>query len=479
MERAGAETDPGRAAELALPIAVLALVAAGVLARVWGLQTDFWLDEVWSYDLARGLHSPLEVLTRLHHSNNHHLNTLFLYLLGPDLPHWGWYRLLSLAAGIGSVALLARIAAERGRAEGWIAAVLGSCSYVLVFHSAEARGYALVVFFALLAYLQLGRLLAQPTWRRGAVFGLTVVLGFLSHLQFMHVYAAACAWSAWRAVRSPEPIAERLRALLRMHAVALMLLAGLYWVDVRKLHVGGGPDYDVLQVLGSTAALLFGVPAAGWLPFAALALAVGTAVAGIVQLARRGEEAWVFHLVVILISPAILLAVARPDVLFERYFILSHAFLLLLLADLLAAAWRSNVAWRAVAAACLLAMIAGNGVLIARFLRDGSGRYLEALEFIATETPGSIARVASDNDGRTSMMVDFYQRWLPAGERIDYVRQEQWPDSIQWVLVHSLTGAPPPDTTLSIASQRFDLARRFPRGSHAGWAWTLFRRAEP
>jgi hypothetical protein len=479
MEREGAEKDPGRAAELALAIAVLALVSAGVLARVWGLQTDFWLDEVWSYDLARSLHSPLEVLTRLHHSNNHHLNTLFLYLLGPDLPHWGWYRLLSLAAGIGSIALLARIAAERGRTEGWSAAVLGSCSYVLVFHSAEARGYALVVFFALLAYLQLGTLLAQPTWRRGAVFGLTVVLGFLSHLQFVHVYAAAFVWSVWRACRSTDSIGKRMSALLRMHSVALVLLAGLYWVDVRKLHVGGGPDYDVLQVLGSTASLLFGVPSVGWLPLAALAVAVGIAIVGIMHLARRGEDAWVFHLVVILISPAILLAVARPDVLFERYFILSHAFLLLLLAELLAEAWRSHAAWRAIAAACLLAMLIGNGVLIARFLRDGSGRYLEALEFIASEAPGPVARVASDNDGRTSLMVDFYQRWLPPGERIEYVRQEQWPDAIQWVLVHSLSGEPPRDTTLSVGSERFDLARRFPRGSHAGWDWYLFRRAEP
>jgi len=479
MERARAERDPGRAAELALAIAVIALVSAGVLARVWGLQTDFWLDEVWSYDLARGLHSPLEVLTSLHHSNNHHLNTLFLYLLGPDLPHWGWYRLLSLAAGIGSVALLTRIAAERGRTEGWIAALLGACSYVLVFHSAEARGYSLVVFFALLVYLQLGSLLARSTWRSGAVFGLTVVLGFLSHLQFVHVYAAAIAWSVWRAFRSPEPIGKRLSSLLRMHSVALVLLAGLYWIDVRKLHVGGGPDYDVLQVLGSTAALLFGIPSVGWLPIAALALAVGVAVAGIVRLARRGDDAWVFHLVVILVSPAVLLAIARPDVLFERYFILSHVFLLLLLADLLAIAWRSSITWRTLAAACLLAMLVGNGVLIARFLRDGSGRYLDALEYIARETPGPVARVASDNDGRTALMVDFYQRWLPAGERIEYVRQEQWPDAIQWVLVHSLTGEPPPDTTLAIGTTSFDLARRFPRGSHAGWDWYVFRRAEP
>jgi hypothetical protein len=460
----------------ALRFAAIAIVVAGVVARVLGLRTDFWLDEVWSYDLARNVSSPLEVLTGLHHSNNHHLNTLFMVLLGPDLPHWGWYRLLSLVAGLGSIALLARIAGRSDRDAAWIAAALGASSYVLVFHSAEARGYALVVFFALLAFLQLEKLGSDPTWRRAALFGLTVLLGFLSHLQFVHVYAASLAWTAWRAARSKESPGARLRAALKMHGVACVLLAGLYWIDVRKLHVGGGPSYDLLEILGSTAALALGVPAGGWLAMAAFAGFVGLALAGIAHLARRADDAWVFHLVVILVSPAALLAIARPEVLFERYFVLSHAFLLPLVADLCAAGLRGGGLRRVATAALLLGGIAGNAVLSARFLRDGSGRYLEALELIASETPGPTARVASDNDGRTELMVDFYQRWLPPGERIEYVRQEEWPDAIEWVLVHSLTERQPRDSTLWIGEARYDFSRRFPRGSHSGWEWFLFRR---
>src|SRR5688572_7971464 len=209
------DSRPERGSATPLLVAALAaLVAAGGAARVLALRTDFWLDEVWSYELARGVGSPLEVLTGLHHSNNHHLNTLFLVLLGPDLPHWGWYRLLSLAAGLGSIALFARIAGRRGPSEAWIAAALAASSYVLVFHSAEARGYALVVFFALLAYVQLEAQMSAATWRRGALFGFTVLLGFLSHLQFVHVYAAAVAWTSWRELRSKGPAGARLAALV-------------------------------------------------------------------------------------------------------------------------------------------------------------------------------------------------------------------------------------------------------------------------
>lgn len=468
---------PSRAALRALELAALALIAAGALARAVALRTDFWLDEVWTFDFARRLASPLEVLTGIHHSNNHHLNTLFVYLLGPDLPHWAWYRLLSLAAGLGSIALVARLSGQRGRVEAWVGAVLAASSYVLVFHSAEARGYALVVFFALLSFQQLRLLLDAPTWKRGALFGLITALGFLSHLQFVHVYAGAVAWSAWRAARAKGPIPGRLLALGRMHLVALVFLLALYWVDVRELHIGGGPSYDLLGVLGSTAALAMGVPAIAWLTLLALAVFVVLALAGIGRLARRGDDAWVFHLVAILVSPAVLLAAARPDVLFERYFVLSHVFLLLLLAELLGAGLRAGGAARTAAAGCLVAVVVGNALLIAPFLRDGSGRYLDALELIASETPGPTARVASDNDGRTSLMIDFYQRWLPPGERIDYVPQDQWPDAVEWVLVQSFTERRPRDETLWIGETCYAYLRRFPRGSHSGWEWFLFRRA--
>ena len=47
---------------------------------------------------------PWEILTRCHSDNNHPLNSLCLYVLG-EQRHWFAYRVPSLLAGVGTVAL--------------------------------------------------------------------------------------------------------------------------------------------------------------------------------------------------------------------------------------------------------------------------------------------------------------------------------------------------------------------------------------
>ena len=79
-------------------LAVLAAVAVGFALRLPGLWSDFWLDEIWTWRLAGGLGSALEVFTGIHHSNNHHLNTLFVYWLG-ETAHWAAYRVPALLLG--------------------------------------------------------------------------------------------------------------------------------------------------------------------------------------------------------------------------------------------------------------------------------------------------------------------------------------------------------------------------------------------
>lgn len=476
MSGSSAIDDP--APTLPRPLVALAvlLVLAGVAARVAGCFTDFWLDEVWTWKLAAGLSSPLQVLTGIHHSNNHHLNTLFVYLIGTDIDAWQLYRLPSLLAGLGALALLVALAARRGRLEAWIAAVLGASSYLLVFHASEARGYALVVFFALLALAQVEGLVRSRGWGRGLLFGATVLLGFLSHLQFVHVLAAVFVWSLAWAWRDGRRGARLLADLTRWYLPAAVGLGALYLVDVRHLQIGKGPPFELLDVLGSTAALALGVPRVGWLPVAALALFAVLLVAGLARLARRGDTLWILHLVAIVLSPTLLLAAMRPEVLFERYFVIGHAFWLLLVADLLAGAWRAAGARRALAAAFLLAMVVGNGFTIARYLRYGRGTYHAALEFIARESPGGTARVTSDNDFQTALLIEFHRRFLPPGEDVVYVSQTEPPTGVDWVLASSRTESAPPSERLRLGPATFDFVRRFPHGSHSGWDWFLFRR---
>src|SRR6476620_3483199 len=83
-------------------VAVVIAIALAVVLRFWASLDNFWLDEIWSWMMVRQLKSPLEVFTRLHHDNNHYLNTLVLYAFGPDAPLY-LYRLPAVLAGTGAV----------------------------------------------------------------------------------------------------------------------------------------------------------------------------------------------------------------------------------------------------------------------------------------------------------------------------------------------------------------------------------------
>ena len=138
----------------------------GIALRVVGLWSDFWLDEVWTWRLAARVGSVLDVFTGIHHSNNHHLNTLIFYWIG-DTPEWWLYRLPALVCGSASVALAAAVAWRRGRLEAVLAAWLTAGCFALVHFSSEARGSGPTVTFALAALWLLERDL-RPSEIHGA-----------------------------------------------------------------------------------------------------------------------------------------------------------------------------------------------------------------------------------------------------------------------------------------------------------------------
>ena len=128
----------------------------------WPARRDRWLDIFYSPDLKL--------------DNNHQLNTLWLYVLG-DQHHWVVYRIPALVAGLLAVAVASAIGRHRSRAEGVFAAALGvAVSFMMVVYSTEARGYALVLLFALLAFIALRRYLDTPSVGAAAWFSLWIVL---------------------------------------------------------------------------------------------------------------------------------------------------------------------------------------------------------------------------------------------------------------------------------------------------------------
>src|SRR6266513_4370599 len=91
-------------------------VAAGV--RVFAAQDDLWFDEVWTLELLRErVHSFGDVFLNFKHSNNHHLCSLWMWLVGQNASG-PIYRLPSVLASIGTIVVVGLIGSRRSLLEG-------------------------------------------------------------------------------------------------------------------------------------------------------------------------------------------------------------------------------------------------------------------------------------------------------------------------------------------------------------------------
>lgn len=450
----------------------------GVALRIVGLWSDFWLDEVWTWRLAARVGSAFDVFTRIHHSNNHHLNTLFFYWIG-DTPNWWLYRLPALGLGSASVALAAAVAWRHGRLEAVLAAWLTAGCFALVHFSSEARGSGPTVAFALAALWLLERDIERPRAWSAVAFGLCIVAGFLFQLVFGFFWAGAFVHSGWLLWRRRRAAWPWLASMLRLHGAPLLAFAALWFVDLRQLAVGSGPSAAADWLAARTVGFALGLPVAPefGLPWALLAaLIVG---AGLRLLAKRGDPAWAGLAVAIVVAPALVVGWLRPDVVAVRYFLIGIALSLLLAALLLADALRAGGARRALAVGALAVFALGNGVHLARFGEHGRGGYRAALNRLAAETSGPILEVGSDHDFRVGSVLGFHARELPADKRLVYLPRPQWPpEGPEWMILHRQERPGAPEPFLVSQSARYALVDEFDHAAISGYYWLLYRNTD-
>jgi hypothetical protein len=460
-------------------ICVTAIVAGAIL-RALPSTNDFWLDEVWTYFSVMQLASPLEVFTKIHHSNNHHLNSLLFYLLG-DQRDWSVYRIPSLLAGIGSIALAAGFAARRGALDAVFASLLTAFCFALIHFSSEARGYATAVFFALAGLWLLELDLEHPRRWCAALFGACAVLGLLSQLVFLFFYAGALVHSARRLVQRFGPGGRTALHLARLHLAPLFCIAALYWVDLRHMRVGGGSPTDLAWLLGRSVGFALGLPVSteGPLPLLYAVLVAAILALGLRVLWKQGDDLWLLHLITIVLAPLAVMGLLRPDVVAVRYLLIGIAFGLLLAAGLLADGFRAGGTRRVLALAALGLFLAGNAVHTWRFIELGRGGFLAALNYMAEHSTGSRIVVGSDHDFRNGLVLRFYARRLPPSKTLDYRKRGDWPaGGPEWFVAHRSQRPAQPARTLTLASgERFERVAEFDHAAISGFYWALYRNA--
>lgn len=468
---------PPRRSDGVLLLCALLVVATAL--RIPGMFTEFWLDEIWSVYIARIARSLVEIFTRFPGSDNQHLNSVILYLMG-DQVVWPWYRLHSLACGLGTVALAWVIGERRGRMEAVLAAGLIAVSYLMVHYASEARGYAMVMFFALASLDAVERYLA--TRRAGwlVVVWLSAMLGFLAHLTYLHVFNALGAWllaRIWLA-GDARTATRDLLACLGVPAVGLLVF---YVLVIRHFEMGDAPPFDLGAVLVKTLSYMGGGPARGPLAWIVAGLAGVMVIAAVIRMGRARRDEWIFFAVVILISPLMVLLALRSDALFVRYFLVGMVFAYLAVAFELARWLRDGRMWRGLALVLLAGYLAGNAADIASFYRYGRGGYLQGLRFMVKNSRETPILVASDYDFRNQLVIDFYRRYLPAEKPIVYVDKEQLAHRLpEWYLVHRI--GPPGQIPVEIAhpsGRRFERVLEIPYSDLSGWHWYLYHRRDP
>jgi hypothetical protein len=337
-----------------------AILLVGVLLRLRGVFTDFWLDEIWGLRIALAAPSWLALITRIHQDTNHPLVSIVMHAIGP-VRHWEWYRLFPFLCGIGT------IVAIRDRTY----RILAALSFPLIVYSSEARGYAPAAFFLVLAYV---------LWRRNAIgFGVAIVLAFLSHLSAVAVYLGFFSVDA-------------VRRDWKKHVLPISFGAWYYVVKVRHLVPGGGPRWSPT-------------------PFA-IAIAVATLAIVAIEIVRRARARdldALFFGVALIVGPAIAAASYRCPCVLPRHFLVCVPFVLMLFASFF-----ERVRW-GIAGVAIFILV--NAIQIIPFLRYGRGQYDRALHDVGPVVGG-------DSELRDRMLIDFYNpslRYVPRSQNPEWL----------------------------------------------------------
>ena len=281
---------------------LILLIAAA--ARICAARNDLWLDEILALELARPVAALSDIFTNIHSEVNHHLYTVYLYLVDPR-DNELLCRLPSLVSGIGTVIVAWLIGRRRSPVCAVFSLLMVGCSYVLVLYSSEARGYSLAAFFSFLSFYLLDSYLEAKKWRTALFFSLAVVAGLVSQLTFVSFYLAALAWSGYRIVSGRLGAGRAAREMFACHAVPVLFLAVFYFVEVRYITgIGGTPAKSLIDSYGTALAWSWGAPLWDPLKLLACVAAVAMLSAGIQLLRREKSDSYLFFLGAILAFPA-------------------------------------------------------------------------------------------------------------------------------------------------------------------------------
>jgi len=358
---------------------IVGIAAAGLILRCLAARGGLWLDEAWSAIFAQEVTTPAGVLFQINHDNNHHLNTLWLQLVGPGASPM-LQRTLSILSGTATILVAASIAARRGAAPAICAAVAFCLAPFLFTYGAEARGYAPMLLAWVSAIGIADRWLADPQQAKpSTALAIAALLGCLAQATMVFGLTILTLWVAvehgrragWR-----RGLAD-IFALFAPAAIVAILLVATAWIAAAStatgFQIGNREAHDWTKWLDAVNQLLSGM--FGW----------AILLVPLAYLARGTRDRLATLALIACALPLVVALLALPNSGASRYYAVVVPPVLLLASIILPMAWeRRGGRWVAGGIALVfLANAAVADIAMIRNLRGDPGRAVAALRDMA------------------------------------------------------------------------------------------------
>ncbi len=373
-----------------------AFVLAGFALRCLAATGGLWTDEAWSVVLVQEVGSVWGILTQINHDNNHHINGIWLLLVGPEAPPIVT-RGLSIVTSTATIWFAALIGFRQSRTTGVLAAAFFAISPIMVIYGSEARGYAPMMLALLLMIYRIDRWLedqSQPP--RLMILSVLALLGTFSHLTMAPAVILLAIWVVLANVHDQGfsqsvKIASALMGTAVTIALAVMaLVLTVAAASPTGILVGGYIPFSWAQFgegMISLLSLSTGIGIVETSAFATLAFVL--IVIMLVTMRRKLPPARFWCLGVLLISIPLAVAVIQPgNSQYARYYLPSAVAIIMLMALWIGQAAHAS-GYRQKIAALLLVISLGLGLAQDyEFIKRQRGQPENAVLAMARMAPG-------------------------------------------------------------------------------------------
>lgn len=463
-------------------IVMIIILVIGVCFRWIGLFNDLWLDEIWTLTAAVSSSSLIELWRAIKWDGFASASTLFLYFVGEQQSSAS-YRSLSFCSGVLTMIILF-LWSRSDRLRGLFLLCLFSFSYLFVLYGSEARGYASMLFFAMLSMLITERIIDQKaTLPVLLAYWISTILAFFFHFSFLLFFFALVLWSTAEFL-SKQINKTALRNIFLLHLIPATVFMIFYLYYICRLPSAGGSFSSNLDVVISTITVAFGgdVVTANNLELTNLMTTLVMIIASfllteIILLWKENNKIYVLYFSAIVLAPAILILLFQPKFIAIRYFLPAAMMMQFVMAGFLARLFRQGVLGGIVSSGLIILFSAANFSYLKDFVGNGRGQYEAALKYMATSDSNDVIEISGDHNFRNKTVLEYYQN-VVFPKKIEYVDVlNTQKHKVEWFLIHTEDRQELPKPFYAHpAGPRFYFEKAFPHTALSGWTWFLYRR---